>query len=66
MFNYGLILSNGEGIDLSLQKAVIWFKRVTELCQIEAMFNYGKLVYNGEGIKCNYKEVVFGFKEQQN
>jgi TPR repeat protein len=62
MYNYGLCLYKGEGIQQNFEEAVFWFKRAAESGDIQAMYNYGASLFEGEGIQQKFEESVFWFQ----
>ena len=63
MFNYALMLYNGEqGVPLNKEESARFFKISADLGNVDSMFNFAFMIEQGEGIKMNKKEAIKYYK----
>jgi len=54
-FNIACSYSNGDGVEMDLQKALKYYLLASEQGDDEALFNIGLMYFNGEGVEKNVK-----------
>ncbi|KAK8842425.1 hypothetical protein M9Y10_026008 [Tritrichomonas musculus] len=62
MFNYAVILEEGNGIDKNKKEASHYYKLAADHGHVDAMVNYAFMLYDGDGIDENKKESAHYYK----
>ena len=62
MYNYGVMLYNGIGVNLNKKEAAKYFKMAADEGDVSGMRNYAIMLENGEGMKANKREAARIFK----
>lgn len=56
LYQTGMKLKNGEGIDIDKKGACEYFRQAAEKDHIDSMYEYGKMLLTGDGIDMNKEE----------
>ena len=66
MYNYGLMLYKGEGIEMNKEEACRYYKMAADKGDIDAMNYYGLMLEKGEGVSMNKEEACRYFQMAKN
>ena len=55
MFNYGLMLNQGDGIRVNKKEAANYFKKAADQGHADAMLNFAIMLNQGDGIQADKK-----------
>lgn len=66
IFNYAVMVDEGEGVDVDKKEAVKFFKMAASKGSTDAMFRYAVMLHSGDGVAVNKREAARFFKMAAN